>query len=369
MVLGRKNARAIFKRSGADCLAIAGLAAVVVLASSLSGCTKKAGADAPPPVHASLVNYAVATTATAPVEISGTGSISAWQEAPVGAEVGGLTAVALLVDEGQSVTQGQPLLKMDDVLLRAQVKQAQALETQNEKAYNRSKQLFSQGYLAQAGLETAEASYLTSEAALQTAQTQLSLATVRAPVSGIITERKAVLGQIVTSGAELFKIVRDGRVELNMEVVESDLHAIQPGMAATVTSDSIGPVAGSVRIVTSMVDPTTRLGVARISVPWSSGLRPGMFATGKVNAGDQQVLMIPQKAVVYNQNAPSVYVIDASNKVSLHRVVTGDLQGDNVIVKSGLQAGDKVATTGAGFLNEGDTVKLAQQVAAAGGEH
>ncbi|MGZ6040585.1 MAG: efflux RND transporter periplasmic adaptor subunit [Asticcacaulis sp.] len=344
-------------------LACAGLA--VVLTLGVSGCSKKP--EAKPAVHAALVNYAVVAHSLAPVEITGTGSISAWQEAPVGAEVGGLTAVSLLADEGQTVAQGQPLLKMDDVLLQAQLRQAQATATQNQKAYQRSKTLFGQGYLSQAGLDQAEAAYQSSQAALQTAQTQVSLATVRAPVAGIVVSRKAVLGQIVQAGAELFRIARDGRIELNMEVVESDLQRIKPGMAATVQSEAIGPITGTVRIVTPQVDPATRLGYARISVPWSSGLRPGMFASGHITAGSADALIVPQSAVVFTQNTPGVYVVAPDSHVHLRHITIGVHQGDNVVVRDGVAEGDRVVTTGAGFLNDGDLVKLAAP--SAGGEH
>jgi len=336
-----------------------------VALGALGACGKKT--DAKPPVHSALVNYAVVTRTQAASAITGTGTIASWQEAPVGAEVGGLTAVALLTDEGQTVTQGQPLLKMDDVLLQAQLRQAQATATQNEKAYQRSKTLAAQGYLSQAGLEQAQAAYETAAAALQTAQTQLSLATVRAPVSGIVVSRKAVLGQIVTAGQELFRIARDGRIEMNMEVTEADLHRLQAGMPATVQSDAIGPVPGTIRIVTPQVDPTTRLGYARITVPWSSGLRPGMFATGHVDAGNQDALVMPQNAVVYVQNMPSVFVVAPDSHVHLHKVTTGPRLGDNVVVKDGVAEGDRIVTTGAGFLNDGDLVKLAAPFA--GGEH
>ncbi len=349
----------------------AGVCALLVLAM-LGGCQKKEGktakkADAPAAAHSTLVNFAVVGQAAAPVTISGSGTVSAWQEAPIGAEVGGLTAVALLVDEGQSVVKGQPLLKMNDVLLQAELKQAQAAANQSQKAYSRAKELYDKGYLSAAALDQAEANQQTTSAALATAQTRLAMATVRAPVAGVISSRKAVLGQIVQPGAELFRIVRDGRVELNMEVVESDLRLIQPGMPATVNSESTGAVTGSVRIVTPMVDPSTRLGYARISVPWSSGLRPGMFATGRIDVGSQTVMTVPQSAVVYSENAPGVYIAGADGKAHRQKVVLGDQQGKSVIVKEGLQPGDRVITTGAGFLNDGDTVKL-QGAAQTGGE-
>ena len=340
----------------------AALAAVELL--SLSACAKKK--DAAPPVHATVVNYAVVATTSAPVQITGPGTIAAWQEVVVGAETGGLNAVSLLADEGQSVAQGQPLLKMDDVLLQAQVKQATANADQAKKAYDRAQTLYKEGYLSAAALDQAQASMLTTEAGKETAETQLSLATVRAPVGGIVTERKAVLGQIVQQGAELFKIVRDGRIELNMQVTEADLHNIKPGMPVTVTGGTVGQVAGTVRIVTPQVDPQTRIGMARVSVPWSSGLRPGMFAQGAIDAGVQDVMTLPQAAIIYSENAPGVLVVGANNKVTLQKVTLGDHLGNNVVIKSGVSVGDKVVTTGAGFLNSGDTVKLA--AAPTGGE-
>lgn len=361
MILGLENVLAGLAKPG-RWYAAAALATLAV--AGLDGCAKKK--DAAPPAHATVVDYAVVNVVSAPVRISGTGTVEAWQEVAVGAETGGLTAVALLTDEGQAVTQGQPLLKMDDVLLQAQVKQATANADQAKKAYDRAQTLFNQGYLSAAALDQAQASMLTTEAGKETAETQLSLATVRAPVAGYVTERKAVLGQIVQQGAELFKIVRDGRVELNMQVVEADLHNIHPGMPVTVTGSSTGPVQGTVRIVTPQVDPQTRLGVARVSVPWSSGLRPGMFGTGIIEAGVQNVMTVPTSAIVYSENQPAVLVVGADSKVQLMKVTLGDHIGNDVVIKDGVSAGDKVVTTGAGFLNSGDTVKLAAKPQNAG---
>ncbi|MBP2160683.1 MULTISPECIES: efflux RND transporter periplasmic adaptor subunit [Asticcacaulis] len=332
----------------------------VVLAGALTGCEHKdeAKAKATTPANATLVNYVTAGQDTAPVTVSGSGTISAWQEVPIGAETGGLTAVALLVDEGQSVAKGQPLLKMNDVLLQAQVRQAKASAVQAEKAYARAKELHDKQYLSAAALDQAFANQETTAAALATAQTQLSLATVRAPVAGVISSRKAVLGQVIQPGAELFRIVRDGRIELNMEVVESELSMVKAGMPASVTTATTGTVTGTVRIVTPMVDPATRLGYARISVPWSSGLRPGMFASGQVSVGSQSVTTVPQVAIVYSENTPGVFVVGADGKAHRRKVTLGGQSGKNVIVREGLQSGDRIVTTGAGFLNDGDKVKL-----------
>lgn len=349
------------RRTGGIMVMVLGLSGLL----GVSACSKKPEAKAPE--HAATVEAVRVTQSVQPTVVEGTGTISAWQEVPVGAETGGLTAVKLLGDEGMSVKAGDPLLQMDDILLKAQLRQAQAQADQAAKAYERSRTLFDKGYLSQAALDTAYASHETTAAALQTAQTQASLATVRAPVGGIIVSRKAVLGQIVQSGAELFRIVRDGRIELNMEVVENRLPLIHAGQTAMVTSEAGQDITGTVRIVTASVDPISRLGTARISVPWASGLRPGMFAHARIETDQALALSVPQKAIVYNQNKPSVFWVGPDQHVHRREVTLGQIVGDNVVVSGGVNLGDEVITTGAGFLVEGDKVKISNVTASVEG--
>ena len=319
----------------------------------VAGCDKKKDK---PVDHAATVEAAVVQSTNLPMVIEGTGTIAAWQEAPIGAEVGGLTAVKLMVDEGQSVKVGDPLIQMNDVLLKAQFRQAEAQAHQAQRSYDRAKDLFDKGYFSQAALDNATSARETTQAALQTAQTQLNSATIRAPISGIITSRKAVLGQIVQPGAELFRIVRDGRIELNMEVVESKLALLHPGQNVTVRSEAGNAVAGTVRIVTPSVDPSSRLGTARISIPWSSGLRPGMFASASIETGTANAMMIPQKAIIYNQNKPAVFRVGDDGRAHKTTVTLGQAPGDSIVVADGLAVGDRVITTGAGFLVDNDKV-------------
>jgi RND family efflux transporter MFP subunit len=349
------------------------LGAVAALAAlSLSACHEKPKTAEAKDTHLALVEVATAGAATVPVVITGSGTVSAWQEAPVGAETGGLTAVALLVDEGQYVTQGQPLLRMNDAVLQAQLKQAQAQlmsakaqQAQAENDYRRYKELADKGFISASGLDaklaqqqTAAAGVATAQATVQEVSTRLSQATVRAPVSGLITSRTAVQGQIVGAGDELFRIARDNRIELNMEVVETELAMLKAGMPATVRGETSGPIAGSVRIVTPMVSNETRLGYARVSIPADAGLKPGMFARGEVNVGNQPVVTVPQKAVIYQANVPATFVVGANNKVALRKLKTGERLGDNVVVTEGVAEGERVVTAGAGFLVDGDTVRI-----------
>lgn len=366
----------VFKRS-ASRLLLSG-----VLALSVAACSGQKGEAEKKPAEGALVEATLATEAVAPLVITGSGTVAAWQEAPIGAEVGGLTATAVLADEGQYVQQGQPLLKMNDAVLRAQFQQAQAgiqsaraQAVEAERAYQRYKELFDKGYASQSALDQKEAAYKTAQAQVATAeasaaqaQTQLNQTVVRAPVSGLITSRTAVAGQIVSPGTELFRIVRDNRIEMNMEVVETELSALKAGMSATVTGETGQTVTGTVRVVTPAVNQQTRLGYARISIPAGAGFKPGQFARASITVGEQPAVLIPQKAVVYQQNQPVAFVVGANNKVSGRKVKTGERRGDAIVIASGVSAGEKVVTSGAGFLVDGDAVRVSRTTTPAGAE-
>jgi len=319
------------------------------------------------------VTAATATLASLRRKVSASGSVSAWEEVPVGAETGGLTAVGLFVDEGSYVRQGQPLVQMNDVLLRAQLRQQQAsVQTaeanvaRDDAALSRAQQLKEKGFLSQASLDTSLANQRASAANLASAraslsetQTRLSQATIRAPVSGLIISRSVTKGQIISAGTELFRMVRDGRLELDAQVPETELPLVRAGQGAVVTSGQAnGPVSGSVRIVTPQVDAQTRLGIARVTLSPGSGLRPGMFARAEIDVGDAPALSIPASAVVFREGKPGVYLIAANNTVRFTPVTTGERSGQMVVIASGLQAGARVVVQGAGFLGDGDHVTV-----------
>ncbi|WP_367275256.1 efflux RND transporter periplasmic adaptor subunit [uncultured Brevundimonas sp.] len=310
--------------------------------------------------------------------VTASGTVSAWEEVPVAAETGGLTAVAVYVDEGSYVRQGQPLVQMNDVLLRAQLQQqqaqvqlAEANVARDDAALDRAQQLKERGFLSQASLDTALANQRASNANLAAAratlaqtQTQLSQATVRAPVAGLIISRSVTKGQIIAAGTELFRMVRDGRLELDAQVPETELGQIRAGQSATVTSSEAGQTSGTVRIVTPEVNPTTRLGLARISLGSNTQLRPGMFARADIDVGDQPATTVPTGAVLYRNNKPGVFVLQPAGTVHF-QPVTVQSRTDARTSVEGVAVGAQVIVDGAGFLNEGDRVSVAQAPGAA----
>lgn len=321
------------------------------------------------------VSAATVTQTSLDRTVTASGTVSAWEEVPVAAETGGLTAVAVYVDEGSYVRQGQPLVQMNDVLLRAQLRQqqaqvqlAEANVARDNAALDRAQQLKERGFLSQASLDTALANQRSSNAnlaaaraALSQTQTQLSQATIRAPVGGLIISRSVTKGQIIAAGTELFRMVRDGRLELDAQVPETELALVRAGQSATITSSEAGQTTGSVRIVTPEVNATTRLGLARISLAPGARLRPGMFARADIAVGDQPATTVPTGAVLYRDNKPGVFVVRGDSTVHFQPVTILSRTEAQTAV-SGVDVGVRVAVDGAGFLNEGDRVNVAQAV-------
>ena len=321
---------------------------------------------------AQTVSVAVVSLQSLPRVINASGTISAWEEVPVGAETGGLTAVAVNAEEGQTVRAGQVLVALNDTVLRAQLRQqdaavasAKATLAEAGAALNRSRELQQKGFLSSASLDSATARQQTAAAQVAAAEAgrgetaaRLAQAAIRAPVSGLISRRSVTKCQIVSPGAELFRIVRDSRLELDAEIPESDLLLVKPGMPATIVSEQVGAATGAVRIVTSEVDPKTRIGVARIALNGMGGFRPGMFARGQIQAGSQPAPTFPSAAVLYRENQPGVFVVDTNNRAHFRRIAVIS-RTTQTTAASGLNPGDRVVVEGAGFLGEGDAVRIA----------
>lgn len=359
-------------------LRVPALAAVFGLALLTAACGGSEGKESEAPAAVGqAVTVITVTMANLPRVISASGTVTAWEEVPVGAEAGGLVATAVYVDEGQYVRQGQALVQLNDALLRAQLRQQQAAVqsaeanlARDEAALARAQELKERGFLSQASLDTAlagqrasTANLASARASLSETQTRVNQATIRAPVSGLISSRSVTRGQIVQAGSELFRMVRDGRLELDARVPEGDLALVRAGMPATIISDQAGQASGTVRIVTPQVDPQTRLGVARVALSGGTALQPGMFARAEIDAGTQPSLTVPAAAVVFRENRAGVYVLANDSTVRFAPITEGGRTEGRVAVATGLEAGQRVVVEGAGFLGEGDQVRVVASAA------
>jgi RND family efflux transporter MFP subunit len=348
-----------------------GLGLVASVAVGLASCSGKKD-TAPKPPSSIPISVVPAQTMTLAHTLEASGSIAAWQESPVGSEIGGLTALAVTVDEGSYVREGQVLVRLENAVLNAQLEQAQAniasaraSLAQASADLSRAKELRSQGFLAQSALDAKLAAQQTASAKVAAAlasetevRARLAQTVIRAPVSGLISERMVVKGQIVAAGSQLFTIVRDGRLELNAQVPEAELYQVHPGMTATISSDQIGGTSGRVRLITPQVDEKARVGLVRIALSSNASFRPGMFARSSIQLPAQPTLTVPQTAVLFRNEKAGVFIVDQASHARFRPVTTGSRTSDMVAVLSGLTSGERVVIQGAGFLTDGDLVKI-----------
>ena len=320
---------------------------------------------------------------TLPVKLTANGNIVAWQEAIVGAEAPGLRIAQVHVNVGDRVRQGQVLATFAEGTPQAELAQFRASLAEAEAAAadaaanaDRARSLQTTGALSASQInqyltaeKTARAKLGAAQAVLQAQQVRVNQTRVFAPDSGIISARTATVGAVVGNGTELFRLIRQGRLEWRAEVTSQELGRISPGTTALVTAASGARLAGRVRTIGPTVDPQTRSALVYVDLTPLPGApasaRAGMFARGEFDLGSTPALTLPQPAVVVRDGFSYVYRVNPDNRVSQVKVQTGRVVGDRIEVFNGLTQDARVVATGAGFLNDGDLVRVADAPATA----
>ncbi len=305
--------------------------------------------------------------------LSANGSLAAWQEALIGAEANGLKITEVRVNVGDRVQRGDVLATLQADSLRAEMAQAEATlaeataNAQEAKAQaERARSLQQQGFFSNAQLSQTLAAEASAVARVQSARALVQLQNVRmaqtqvrAPDAGVISSRQATVGSVVGAGTELFRLIRQGRLEWRAEVTSAELGRVQVGAPVQVTAASGQVLQGKVRMVAPSVDAQTRNALVYVDLPAQIGTaKAGMFAKGEIILGQSQALTVPQTAVVVRDGFSYVYSVGADNKVSQLKVQTGRLSGDRFEVLSGLKPDARLVASGGAFLNHGDTVRV-----------
>lgn len=347
-----------------------GLAAAFVVA--LSG---PANAQAPAASAATkpalTVKQVLAQSSTWPQTLSATGSIAAWQEVVIGAEIGGQRLAALMVDVGDRVKKGQVLarlspgtLEADLAASKAALLEAEASAREAHQTAERVKTLQGSEALSPQAIDqalaadaAAQARVAAAKARVQADQLRLSYTQITAPDDGVINARLATPGALVQPGQELFRLQRQGRLEWRAEVPGPELARLKAGQAVRLQPSGAPATEGRVRRVAPQIDPQTRNGLVYVDLKAGDALRAGLFARGDFVLGESAALTLPQSAVLLRDGFSYVFRIDG-NKVRQTKVQVGRREGDRVEVRSGLAAGAAVVESGVGFLADGDTVRV-----------
>ena len=318
---------------------------------------------------------------TATVTFSG--AINARYDMPIGTQGDAGRITAVYVDSGEWVHKGQVLARLDDSVLRPQVvRLAAALDEARANAalaqaeYARAQAVASSGALSAEAIEQRRATAVTADAQVKVAaaqlaeyQERLAQTEVRAPADGLVLTRSAEVGQIATpGGSALFRLAKGGEMEMRGQVAEQDLPSLKVGQPAVVHLIGIErPFHGRVRLLGAVIDPQTRLGEIRVALENDRELRPGAFARGDVTVGRGMRPVLPQTAVLSDEEGTYVYVVDAENRIERRVVRVSDTTAQGLVIGAGLTGRERVVMTAAAFLRPGERVNIAPEGAAPAG--
>lgn len=358
---------------------IALAAAAALLGTTLLLVGKARSGEPAPDAAATLAATALTVDVTTPQRntlsrsIAASGSVSARDELLIGSDASGVRLTEVLVDVGSSVRRGQLLARGDDRQLQAQLAQQEALirqasveSVQADANLERAERVQDAGVYSVEAVQTrrtaAEAAAAKLELALaQRREIEVHIAHTRvvAPAAGVITQRSASVGAVMQPGIELFRLIRDQQVEWLAELPAHAMAQVAPGATALVQLDDGRVVEGTVRLVAPTIDPKSRNGLVHVALPAGTPLRAGGHAKGEIVVGSSGVLTLPEAVVFHRDGQAFVYVVGDDGVAHQTRIGTGTRQRGLVEVTGELRANTRVVATGAGFVKDGERVRVA----------
>jgi RND family efflux transporter MFP subunit len=311
--------------------------------------------------------------------ISATGTLAARRDMPVGVAGEGGMIARVLVEPGQWVGAGQTLAVIERSVqsqeaqqLAASIEVARADARLAQQELERAQALVSRGFVSKADVERRIATRDAANARVRVAQAQLGATRarigrldIRAPAAGLVLDRKAEPGQVVSAGSgALFRIAQGGQMELLARLPQTDLSTLSVGVPVTVTPvGSQQSYQGSIWQISPIIDPQTRQGVARISVPYNPEMRPGGFASATITAGATVAPLLPESSVLTDDAGTYVLIVLANNTVQRRGVRIGTVTDKGVVIAEGLNGDERVVQSAGAFLNPGEKVRPQRAVA------
>lgn len=307
-----------------------------------------------------------------PETVPASGWLKPWHEAIVASEISGLRITAVLAEVGSMVTKGQVLVQLAQETLQSDIlKEEAALETAKANLAKakanaeRVRKLQGSGALSDEKVteyliseQTALADVKSAEATLQGQKIKLDQATIVAADDGLITSRSAQLGAVVSSGTELFRLVRQQRVEWQAEVAARYLPRIKEGLVAVIAGPGDKSITGHVRLVGPTVSTDTGRAIVYVSLPVEARPPVGLYVTGHIELETTQALSVPESALVFRDGINYLFTVNDDKRVERLRVETGRRAAGEVEIVSGLDPSARVVKSGGAFLADKALVRI-----------
>jgi RND family efflux transporter MFP subunit len=362
--------------------AAVGLGIIAIILAVMLG---RGASDKPNPQAVAEANQGPTVTVVVPGRsqvgrsVTASGPLAAKRDQPVGIAGQGGRVVRVLVDAGSWVGAGQTLAVVDRSVqtqeaaqLAAQVDARRADAALAQSNYERALALKDRGFVSKAEIDSKRATRDAANAQVRVALAQLAATraqigqlNVVAPTSGLILERNVEVGQIVSPGSgALFRLAAGGQMEMKAQLSQQDISAVHVGMPASVTPVGTSQaIAGTVWQVSPVIDPQSRLGEVRISVPYTPAIRPGGFAEARISSGTTTAPLLPQSAVLSDDQGNYVYIVNAKNEVERRNIKIGAVDDNGVSIAEGLSGNESVVLSAGPFLNPGQKVRPKREAA------
>nr|WP_298688603.1 efflux RND transporter periplasmic adaptor subunit [uncultured Dongia sp.] len=322
-------------------------------------------------VPALAVTSATVQRQTWPVTITAPGPVAAWQEAILGSQLGGYRLTEVSVEIGDRVKKGQVLARLDTAMLRAEELQLKAGRDEAEANNKRATALKQTKTMSERDYLQYSTQAKKTSAALAAVQLQLSYANIVAPDDGTISAKTATLGEVLSVGQELFRLIRQDRLEWRGELTAMQLSQAAVGQTLVLALPNGDTANATIRQLAPSLDPSSRLGMVYADLAPGTSARAGMYAEGTIDLGRRAAFVVPAESVVIRDGRnyvlklkPDRNTADALATVTLQAVEVGRRRGRDVEILDGVADGDEVVVSGAGFLKDGDTVHLESRPAA-----
>lgn len=321
------------------------------------------------------VTVSLATAVSTPFAraVSATGTVAPRDELVIGSDAAGVRLVEVLVEVGAVVQRGQLLARGDDSLLRAElaqrdaaIRQAQAELAQAQDNLERTERVKDSGVYSAEQLQTRRHNTMAAQAKLELAQAQRRELEVRiaqtrvfAPSAGVVSKKTATVGAVMQPGNELFRLIKDGQLEWLAELPAHAMAQVRPGAGVRLRLDGIDAIDGTVRLIAPTLDANTRNGLVHVALPRGTTIKAGTHAKGEIIVAQARGIALPESAVITRDGHAYVFLVGPDSVARMKRIDTGARLRGMVEVTAGLSAADAVIGTGAGFVRDGETVRIA----------
>lgn len=348
--------------------ALAALVAIYWLTHRGAPAANEAAKDQAP-----VVTVVAPGTATIEGTINATGTLAARVDMPVGSAGEGGQVVSVLVQPGDWVGQGQVLAVVDRrVQVQQQASSAASIQVAQADArlaqanLDRALKLVDRGFISKADVDRLTATRDAANARVRVADAQLGELQARtarlnivSPAAGLVLERKVEPGQVVGAGSGmLFRIAKGGEMELKTDLSEADLTGIPLGTVAQVVPVGTDKAfTGQVWQLSPVINPQTRQGTARIALAYAPELRPGGFASATIRSGTIVAPLLPESAILSDNDGSFVYIVGQNNKVERRKVKTGLITERGIAIVEGLTGSERIVLRAGGFLQPGQSVQ------------